>query len=116
PDLPLARLRARGELNELRAAGLRFSSAEAASYLNDATGLGLTTADIAALEERTEGWIAALRLAALSLQDRDDVAGSSPGSPETTGSSSTISSTRSSTGSPRPCAGSCSRRPSWRGW
>jgi LuxR family maltose regulon positive regulatory protein len=75
PPLPLARLRARGELVELRAADLRFTVAEAAGYLNEVAGLGLSTQDIAALAERTEGWIAALRLAALSLRGRTDVAG-----------------------------------------
>jgi LuxR family maltose regulon positive regulatory protein len=72
PPLPLARLRARGELAEIRAADLRFTAAEAAEYLNGAMGLALTAADVATLEARTEGWIAALQLAALSLQGRDD--------------------------------------------
>src|SRR5438132_5590736 len=75
PALPLARLRARGELVEIRAADLRFTPDEAAAYLNEAMGLDLTARDLAALEERTEGWIAALQLAALSIQGRDDVAG-----------------------------------------
>jgi len=75
PALPLARLRARGELVEIRAADLRFTLDEAAVYLNEVMGLDLTTADVAALEGRTEGWIAALQLAALSMQGRDDVAG-----------------------------------------
>lgn len=72
PPLPLARLRARGELLEVRAADLRFTTDEAASYLNDAMDLALTAQDVAALERRTEGWIAALQLAALSLRDRTD--------------------------------------------
>ena len=75
PALPLARLRARGELVEIRAADLRFTPDEAAAYLNDAMGLDLAARDVAALERRTEGWIAALQLAALSIQGRDDVAG-----------------------------------------
>ena len=75
PALPLARLRARGELVETRAADLRFTPAEAAAYLNQTMGLQLTAADVAALEGRTEGWIAALQLAALSMQGRDDVTG-----------------------------------------
>jgi LuxR family maltose regulon positive regulatory protein len=74
PALPLARLRARGELVEIRAADLRFTRAEAAAYLNDATGLNLPPGDVAALEGRTEGWIAALQLVALSLQGRSDTA------------------------------------------
>jgi LuxR family maltose regulon positive regulatory protein len=74
PALPLARLRARGELTEIRAADLRFTPGEAAAYLNEAMGLALTAADVAALEGRTEGWIAALQLAALSLQGREDTA------------------------------------------
>ena len=72
PALPLARLRARGELTEVRAADLRFTTGEAGAYLNDATGLHLVDEDVAVLEERTEGWVAALQLAALSLQGRDD--------------------------------------------
>ncbi len=75
PALPLARLRARGELAEIRAAELRFTPEEAAAYLNEMMGLRLTARDVAALEARTEGWIAALQLAALSMQGRDDVAG-----------------------------------------
>ena len=75
PALPLARLRARGELVEIRAAELRFTPDEAAAYLNEMMGLQLTARDVAALEGRTEGWIAALQLAALSMQGRDDVAG-----------------------------------------
>ncbi|MEO6704119.1 MAG: LuxR C-terminal-related transcriptional regulator [Jatrophihabitantaceae bacterium] len=74
PALPVSRLRARGELVELRAAELRFTAEEAASYLNGVMGLALTAQDVQALEGRTEGWIAALQLAALSLQGRDDVA------------------------------------------
>jgi LuxR family maltose regulon positive regulatory protein len=68
-------LRASGELVEVRAAYLRFTLDEVAAYLNDVTGLELAADDIAALEGRTEGWIAALQLAALSMQGRDDVAG-----------------------------------------
>ena len=75
PALPLARLRARGELVEIRAADLRFTPDEAAAYLNEVMGLDLAARDVAALEGRTEGWIAALQLAALSMQGRDDVAG-----------------------------------------
>src|SRR6266545_3281048 len=74
PALPLARLRGRGELVEIRAADLRFTPDEAAAYLNGVMGLVLTARDVAALEGRTEGWIAALQLAALSMQGRDDVA------------------------------------------
>jgi len=75
PPLPLARMRARRELVEIRAADLRFNQDEAATYLNDIVGLALDARHVAALEERTEGWIAALQLAALSIQGRDDVAG-----------------------------------------
>jgi hypothetical protein len=75
PTLPLARLRARGELVEIRAADLRFTLDEAAAYLHETMGLDLTALDVAALEGRTEGWVAALQLAALSMQGRDDVAG-----------------------------------------
>ncbi len=75
PDLPLARLRARGQLTELRAADLRFTSAEAAEFLNRAMGLNLSMEDITALEARTEGWIAGLQLAAVSMQGHKDAAG-----------------------------------------
>ena len=73
PLLPLARLRARGELVEVRAADLRFTPDEVATYLNDVIGLDLAPDDIAALEGRTEGWIAALQLAAISMQGRKDI-------------------------------------------
>jgi LuxR family maltose regulon positive regulatory protein len=75
PAVPLARLRARGELVEIRAAELRFTPEEAAAYLNERMSLQLTAQDVATLEGRTEGWIAALQLAALSMQGRDDAAG-----------------------------------------
>src|SRR5438309_1297417 len=75
PQLPLARLRARGQLTELRAADLRFTASEAAAFLNQVMGLSLSVADIAALEDRTEGWIAGLQLAALSMQHHPDVHG-----------------------------------------
>ncbi len=75
PPLPLARLRGRGELVEIRGADLRFAPEEAATYLNGAMGLALTAGDVAALAERTEGWIAALQLVALSMQGRDDASG-----------------------------------------
>ncbi len=68
PQFPLARLRARGQLSELRAAELRFTAVEAAEFLNRGMGLNLSAQDIAALEKRTEGWIAGLQLAALSMQ------------------------------------------------
>lgn len=74
PQLPLARLRVRGELTEIRAADLRFTDAEAAAFLNEAMDLNLTEEAVAALEHRTEGWIAGLQLAALSMQDRADTA------------------------------------------
>jgi LuxR family maltose regulon positive regulatory protein len=75
PPLPLARLRARGQLTEIRAADLRFTTDEVASLLNQILGLTLPAREIAALEERTEGWIVGLQLAALSMQGRDDVSG-----------------------------------------
>ena len=74
PPLPLASLRADGNLLEVRAADLRFTAAEAAEYLNGAMELTLTSADVGVLEARTEGWIAALQLAALSMQGRSDPA------------------------------------------
>ena len=75
PGLPIARLRGRGELVELRAADLRFTPDEAAQYLDESMGLTITAADVGVLESRTEGWIVALQLAALSLQGRDDASG-----------------------------------------
>jgi LuxR family maltose regulon positive regulatory protein len=72
PSIPLARLRARGQLTELRAADLRFTPAEAAEFLNHTMGLDLSAENIAALESRTEGWIAGLQLAALSMQGHQD--------------------------------------------
>jgi LuxR family maltose regulon positive regulatory protein len=74
PPWPLAGLRARGELVEVRAADLRFTGQEAAAYLNGTMGLDLPAADVDVLAGRTEGWIAALQLAALSLQGRGDPA------------------------------------------
>ena len=73
PPLPLARLRVRGQLTELRAANLRFTPAEAAEFLNRVMGLNLSAEDIAALETRTEGWIAGLQLAAISMRGHQDV-------------------------------------------
>lgn len=72
PPLPLARLRVQGQLNELRAAHLRFSSDEASVFLINAVGLTLSAENIQALEKRTEGWIAGLQLAALSLRGHGD--------------------------------------------
>lgn len=72
PSLPLARLRARDQLTELRATDLRFADTEAAEFLNQIMGLSLSAEDIAALEARTEGWIAGLQLAAISMQGHKD--------------------------------------------
>ena len=74
PHLPLARLRVRGQLTELRAADLRFTPTEAAEFLNQVMGLNLSADDVAALDTRTEGWIAGLQLAALSMQGHQDTA------------------------------------------
>lgn len=73
PNLPLARLRARGQLTELRAADLRFTPSEAADFLQQAMGLHLLAENVAALETRTEGWIAGLQLAAISMQGHADI-------------------------------------------
>jgi LuxR family maltose regulon positive regulatory protein len=75
PPLPLSRLRARAQMVELRASDLSFTEAEAAQFLNDIMGLQLDTQAVAALEKRTEGWIAGLQMAALSMRDRKDVIG-----------------------------------------
>ncbi|HVU65881.1 MAG TPA: LuxR C-terminal-related transcriptional regulator [Ktedonobacteraceae bacterium] len=72
PRLPLARLRARDQITEVRVADLRFSPSEASAFLTRVMGLTLSEQDIAALEGRTEGWIAGLQLAALSLQRQED--------------------------------------------
>ncbi|WP_372594211.1 LuxR C-terminal-related transcriptional regulator [Actinotalea sp.] len=75
PALPLARWRASGDLLEIRASDLRFTFEEAMTYLRDVSGLGLDADDVALLEDRTEGWIAALQLAALSMRGRHDLSG-----------------------------------------
>ncbi len=81
PNMPLARYRARSQLTELRAADLRFTSTEAAVFLNQVMGLKLSSEDVDALETRTEGWVVGLQLAALAiqghlaLQDNNDSAG-----------------------------------------
>ena len=75
PALPLARLRARGQLTEVRVRDLRFNASEAAEFFNYGMGLSLTSDDIAVLEQRTEGWIAGLQLAGLSLQGQQDIRG-----------------------------------------
>ncbi len=72
PHLPLARLRAHGQLTELRATDLRFTASEAAEFLNQVMDLDLSAEDITALETRTEGWIAGLQLAAISMQGQKD--------------------------------------------
>jgi LuxR family transcriptional regulator, maltose regulon positive regulatory protein len=72
PQLPLARYRARGQLTELRSADLRFTPVEAADFLNQVMGLNLSAEEVTALETRTEGWIAGLQLAAISMQGHQD--------------------------------------------
>ncbi len=72
PELPLARLRARGEVTEIRADDLRFTEAETAALLNGTLGLALAPSDILALHRRTEGWAAGLYLAGLSLRGRPE--------------------------------------------
>lgn len=73
PALPLAKLRGRGQLLEVRGSDLRFTCDEAAAFLEQTMGLALSPEDIATLEARTEGWIAGLQMAALSMQGRSDV-------------------------------------------
>lgn len=72
PPFPLARLRARGTMVEIRAADLRFRTDEAADFMQRSTGSSLDNTEIAALEERTEGWAVGLQLAALAVQNHDD--------------------------------------------
>jgi LuxR family maltose regulon positive regulatory protein len=74
PPLPLLRLRARGQLGEVRASELRFDLEEAGAFFQTVMGLDLPAEAQAALERRTEGWVVGLQLAALSLQGRSDVA------------------------------------------
>lgn len=74
PQLPLAQLRARDQLTELRVTDLRFTSSEAAGFLNEVMDLNLVAEDIAALESRAEGWIAGLQLAAISMQGHQNAA------------------------------------------
>jgi len=73
PQLPLARLRARGQVIEIREADLRLSGDEAAGFLTQVMGLSLSAEEIARLEQRTEGWVAGLQLAAISLRRHHDV-------------------------------------------
>lgn len=75
PQLPLSRLRARDQLTELRIADLRFSPSETSGFLNQMMDLNLSAEDVTALEIRTEGWIAGLQLAAISMQGHEDVSG-----------------------------------------
>ena len=75
PAIPIPRLRVRRQVTELRAADLRFTPSEAAEFLNQVMGLNLSAEDLAALEARTEGWIAGLQLAALSMRGHQDVSG-----------------------------------------
>jgi len=75
PPLPLARLRAKDQLTELRANDLRFTADETASFLNHVMGLNLSAKEVTALEARTEGWIAGLQIAALSMQGQGDIQG-----------------------------------------
>jgi LuxR family transcriptional regulator, maltose regulon positive regulatory protein len=72
PPLPLSRLRGRGQLAELRAEDLRFTPEEAAEFLNRTMGLELSPESVATLEERTEGWVAGLQLAAHAMRGRED--------------------------------------------
>ena len=72
PPLPVARLRSRGQMLELRMSNLRFSPEEAASFLNQKMGLDLSARDIEALNARTEGWAAGLQMAALSRKGQEN--------------------------------------------
>ncbi len=73
PPLPMARMRARGQLSEFRARDLRFSLDEIDTVLNDVMGLGLSRSDIEVLDVRTEGWIASLQMAAISMRKHHDI-------------------------------------------
>jgi LuxR family transcriptional regulator, maltose regulon positive regulatory protein len=73
PPIPLARLRARGQMLELRVTDLRFTTDEAASFINEVMGLDLPVQAVSILEQRTEGWAAGLQMAALSMRNRTDI-------------------------------------------
>ncbi len=75
PPLPLARLRARSDMLEIRQIDLRFTDQEAADFLNHTMGLNVSSEDVARVTKRTEGWIAGLQMAALSMQNTNDVSG-----------------------------------------
>src|SRR5262249_28289188 len=73
PALPLARLRARGQLAELRASDLRLTALETGAFLSRVMGVDVTAAQVARLDARTEGWLAGVQLAALSMRGRSDL-------------------------------------------
>jgi len=75
PPLPLAQLRARGQMTEIRQNDLCFTTQETSNFLQNVMGLDISPDDVSALDRRTEGWIAGLQLAALSMQGRDDLSG-----------------------------------------
>ena len=75
PSLPLARLRANNQITEIRAGELRFTSQEVDCFLNQVMGLNLSPANVTVLAEKTEGWIAGLQLAGLSMREREDPSG-----------------------------------------
>lgn len=107
PPLNLARRRARRQMIEIRSVDLRFNREEAAEFLRAAMGLTLTTEQIAALENRTEGWIVGLQMAALSMRGATRKPFSIR-SQATTATSRTISLKKSSTARPQPRGISCS--------
>jgi LuxR family transcriptional regulator, maltose regulon positive regulatory protein len=112
PLLPIARMRARGEVLELRAGDLRFTPDEASDFLRSMTGLGLQQSDVAALEQRTEGWVAGLKLAALHMQGLDDVRGFIDAFSGDHRYITDYLSRRCSSACPKILAGSCSTHPS----
>jgi len=115
PPLPLARLRARGQLAELRQRDLRCTEQEARVVLGQAVGADLPEAAVAALTERTEGWVAGLQLAALSLRGQADVAGFVAGFSGSHRYVLDYLAEEVLDASPSRCGGSCSRPRSWSG-
>ena len=109
PPLPIARLRATGDLLEVRSADLAFTPDETEQVLNGILDLGLDPDAVAILHQRTEGWPAGIYLAYLSMRDSPERGTSSPPSGRRTATSSTTSGSRSSSRSSRRCSGSCSR-------
>ena len=113
PGLSLARLRVKHQLTEIRAADLRFSLEEASEFFTQVMAIQLSAQQVDTLEQRTEGWVAGLQLAAVSLKVRLDPEAFVERVPLSLATCWIICSRKSCTPSRRRCAASCARRPSW---